>query len=73
MPDPKDLAARIQTPLAFNWWWGPGDPIPDPFLEALDRVIIRELATVYLELQANVLDARAKAARKAVEVVARQR
>jgi len=67
--NPEEL--KVASTLAFNWWWGPGDPIPDPFLK--DPFVVRELAATYLELQAKVFDARAAAARKAIEVVNRQR
>ena len=62
---------KIPNGLAFNWWWGPGDPIPDPFLK--DPFVVRELAATYLELQAKVFEARAVTARKAIEIVNKQR
>ena len=66
MPQPR---AQIADVLSFHpeWWT---DPVPPwLFIKDLDRRIQVELIAVQLEVQAQMLESRAGAARKTLEIL----
>ena len=66
MPQPRQPLPEL---LNFHpeWWT---DPLPPwLFVADLDKRVLVELAAVQLEAQAQMLDLRAGAARKALEIV----
>ena len=66
MPQPR---AQIADVLSFHpeWWT---DPVPPwLFIKDLDRRIQVELIAVQLDVQAQMLEARAGAARKTLEIL----
>jgi hypothetical protein len=66
MPDPTRFP--IQDVLRFHprWWW---DPVPDWFLEHIDKGALRDLAVTQIQLQKVVLDAQLKAVDKALSIL----
>ena len=66
MPQPR---AQLADVLAFHpeWWT---DPVPPwLFIKDLDRRLQVELINVQLEVQAQMLEQRAGAARKTMEIL----
>lgn len=58
----------LQEALQFRprWWW---DPVPDWLLDHLSSAVIREIGTIQIQTQINMLDVQKKALEQSLAVL----
>jgi hypothetical protein len=62
----------LQEALQFRpkWWW---DPVPWWFFEHLRPEIVRDLATIHLEFEKQVLEAQLNSINRTMEAIGRMK
>ena len=53
-----------------RWWW---DPVPDWFVQAIDKPVLKEIAVTQIQLQKTVLEAQLKATEQVLGILGKGR